>query len=292
MTGVMTELILRECMEKAPAKSSFAKPTVDDNVKIELITEYLMELQNNAYNGSEEEDVIDHIAKVLEILDSIKIKIPNVDTDLLHVHVFPFSLTGAAQKWWINEGRDKITTWSKIVGRFFCKYYPVSHAGKYNIIEDDEKDGPDYLEVIIWLISKCKGHKCMDGTTKTALLHNWLKEEGNNELMDDIESTDEEWEESDFGNHPNTNTNSFFKPYLDAQEKNDIEKGDERSQKKYKGNTSKLENIILNKAPHSINIKDEQLSERVCKAEKFKVIKYSLGPNEEYIAINNCECNA
>ncbi|GKB00210.1 hypothetical protein Tco_0828203, partial [Tanacetum coccineum] len=27
-------------------------------------------------------------------------------------------------------------------------------------------------------------------------------------------------------------------------------------------------------------------------AEKFEVIKYSLGPNEEYIAINNCECNA
>ncbi|GKA54813.1 hypothetical protein Tco_0753762 [Tanacetum coccineum] len=218
MTRVMTELILRECMEKAPAKSSFAKPTVDDNVKIELIMEYLMELQNNAYNGSEEED--------------------------------------------------------------------------YNIIEDDEEDGPDYLEVIIWLNSKCKGHKCMDGTTKTALLHNWLKEKGNNELMDDIKSTDKEWEESDFGNHPNTNTNSFFKPYLDAQEKNDIEKRDERSQKKYKGNTSKLENIILNKAPHSINIKDEQLNERVCKAKKFKVIKYSLGPNEEYIAINNYECNA
>ncbi|GKB31616.1 hypothetical protein Tco_0871017 [Tanacetum coccineum] len=225
MTRVMTKPILRECMEKARAESSFAEPKVDDNVKIELIKEYLMELQNNAYNGSEEEDVIDHIAKVLEILDSIKIKIPNVETDLLRVHVFPFSLTGAAQKWWIDEGNDKITTWSEIVGRFFYKYYPLSHAGKYNIIEDDEKDGPDYLEVIIWLNSKCKGHKCMDGTTKTALLHNWLKEEGNNELMDDIESINEEWEESDFGNHPNTNTNSFFKPYWMLKKKMILKKG-------------------------------------------------------------------
>ncbi|GKE39946.1 hypothetical protein Tco_1463351, partial [Tanacetum coccineum] len=39
----------------------------------------------------------------------------------------------------------------------------------------------------------------MDGTTK-ALWHYWLKEEGNNELIDDTESSDEELKESDFGN--------------------------------------------------------------------------------------------
>ncbi|GKC52869.1 hypothetical protein Tco_1075614 [Tanacetum coccineum] len=97
MTGVMTELILRECMENARAESSLAKPKIDNNVKIELSKEHLKELCNNAYSGSEEEDMIGHIAKVLEILDLIKI--PNVDTNRLRVHVFPFSLTGAARKW-------------------------------------------------------------------------------------------------------------------------------------------------------------------------------------------------
>ncbi|GJZ83904.1 hypothetical protein Tco_0649077 [Tanacetum coccineum] len=98
--------------------------------------------------------------------------------------------------------------------------------------------------------------------------------------MDDIVSSDEEWEESDYGNPPNTTTDSFFKPYLNAQEKNDIEKEDEQSQKKRKGNNRNLEINILNKAPESDHQNNEQPSKRVCKAEKFEAIKYSLGPNE------------
>ncbi|GJR67330.1 hypothetical protein Tco_0013395 [Tanacetum coccineum] len=66
--------------------------------------------------------------------------------------------------------------------------------------------------------------------------------------MNDIVSSDEEWEEFDLRNPPNTTTDSFFKPYLNAQEKDDIEKEDEQSQKKRKGN-----NNILNKAPESDN---------------------------------------
>ncbi|GJT96371.1 putative reverse transcriptase domain-containing protein [Tanacetum coccineum] len=108
MTRVMIELILRECMEKAYAESSPAKPKINDNMKIELSKEHLKELLNNAYRGTKEEDVVDDIAKVLEILDLIKI--PNVDTDRLRMHVFPFSLTGVVGKWWIDEGNDKITT--------------------------------------------------------------------------------------------------------------------------------------------------------------------------------------
>ncbi|GJQ97262.1 hypothetical protein Tco_0008401 [Tanacetum coccineum] len=174
MTGIMTELNLREYMEKAQADhdSSLAKPKININAKIEVSEEHLKELQNNAYSGSEEKDGIDHIAKVLEILDSIKI--PNMDTGRLRVHVFPLSLTG----------------------RFFCKYYPLSRASKNNVISNDEDNGPDYFEFVI--------------------------EGGNNELMDDIVSSDEEWEESDYGNPTNTDTDSFFKPYLDAQEKCDI----------------------------------------------------------------------
>ncbi|GJX38567.1 hypothetical protein Tco_0251870 [Tanacetum coccineum] len=38
----------------------------------------------------------------------------------------------------------------------------------------------------------------MDGMTKSTLWHYWVKGEGNNELMDDIESSDKEWEEFDY----------------------------------------------------------------------------------------------
>ncbi|GJX54301.1 reverse transcriptase domain-containing protein [Tanacetum coccineum] len=78
--------------------------------------------------------------------------------------------------------------------------------------------------------------------------------------------------ESDYGNPLNTATDSFFK----AHDEHDIEEGNELRQKKRKED----------------NKNDEQPNKKVCKAEKFKAIKYSLGPNEEYIAIRRCEYNA
>ncbi|GJZ64347.1 hypothetical protein Tco_0620768 [Tanacetum coccineum] len=62
------------------------------------------------------------------------------------------------------------------------------------------------------------------------------------------------------------------KLYLITREKCDTKKEDEQSQTKRKySNTSKFI--------------DEQPNKRMCKAGKFEAIQYSLGPNEEYIAI-------
>ncbi|GJY44711.1 hypothetical protein Tco_0432924 [Tanacetum coccineum] len=74
----------------------------------------------------------------------------------------------------------------------------------------------------------------------------------------------------------NNTTDSFLKPYLITRGKSDTEKEDEQSQTKRKySNTS--------------NPIDEQPNKRMYKAEKFESIKYSLGPNEEYIAIRGYE---
>ncbi|GKE04657.1 hypothetical protein Tco_1396675 [Tanacetum coccineum] len=78
--------------------------------------------------------------------------------------------------------------------------------------------------------------------------------------------------ESDYGNPLNTATDSFFK----AHDEHNIKDGNELIQMKRKED----------------NKNDEQSNKRVCKAEKFEAIKYSLGPKEEYIAIRRCEYNA
>ncbi|GJX38507.1 hypothetical protein Tco_0251810 [Tanacetum coccineum] len=107
-TKLMTELILKEYMEKAQAESSLAKPNTDNDMNIELGEEFLMELRSNAYYRMFDEDVVDNIAKVLEILDLTKI--PNVDTIRLRMKAFPLSLADDARQWWIDEGDGKITT--------------------------------------------------------------------------------------------------------------------------------------------------------------------------------------
>ncbi|GJU72398.1 hypothetical protein Tco_1263803 [Tanacetum coccineum] len=236
----MSELLLNECMEKAQTESNLSITNTNDDMNIELSKEFLTELQSNAYHKKFDEDVVKHIAKVLEILNLIKIL--NVDTDRLHVKVFPLSLADNAKQWWID---------------------------------DNNVDEFSYYELMAWLDSRHDDMR-IDGMTKSGLCHSWIYGWGDNESSNDIVSSDDEWEEYKYGNPPETTTDSFFKPFMKTQEKNNIKRDDERSQTKRKYiNTS--------------NSNDGQPNKRVCKVEKFEAIKYSLGPNEEYIAIRRCE---
>ncbi|GKB24127.1 hypothetical protein Tco_0863528 [Tanacetum coccineum] len=90
--------------------------------------------------------------------------------------------------------------------------------------------------------------------------------------MDDSILNNNEWKKSDYGNPLNTAIDSFFKAY----DEHDIEEGNKLRQMKRKED----------------NKNDEKPNKRVCKAEKFEAIKYSLGPNEEYISIRRYEYNA
>ncbi|GJZ22735.1 hypothetical protein Tco_0559774 [Tanacetum coccineum] len=84
-----------------------------------------------------------------------------------------------------------------------------------------------------------------------------------------------------------TTTELFFKPYLKNQEKNSTKNENIRSRMKRK---SSGENLEANNTSNTINT--EQPNKRMFKEEKFEAIKYSLGPNEEYISVRRCECDA
>ncbi|GKF83854.1 hypothetical protein Tco_0248752, partial [Tanacetum coccineum] len=94
----MAELLLNECMEKAQTESNLSITNTNNDMNIKLSKEFLTELQSNAYHGKFDEDVVDYIAKVLEMLDLIKIL--NVDTDQLCVKVFLLSLADDVKQWW------------------------------------------------------------------------------------------------------------------------------------------------------------------------------------------------
>ncbi|GKA98548.1 hypothetical protein Tco_0826485 [Tanacetum coccineum] len=91
----MAEPILKKYMENTQAESDPTEPITVDNINFELNKEFLIELKNNAYHGMFDEDVVDHIAKVLELLDLIKI--PGVDSHRLRMKVFPLSLADDAR---------------------------------------------------------------------------------------------------------------------------------------------------------------------------------------------------
>ncbi|GJY13176.1 hypothetical protein Tco_0382485 [Tanacetum coccineum] len=112
--------------------------------------------------------------------------------------VFPLSLADDARQWWINEGDGKITTWKEFVEKIFCKFYPLSHDGEDEMLEECDTWGALSLEIISRVNTIYKNISEWDGMTKKALLHSWINESWNKEPMNDIVSSDEEWKEYDY----------------------------------------------------------------------------------------------
>ncbi|GKA38173.1 hypothetical protein Tco_0730724, partial [Tanacetum coccineum] len=156
------------------------------------------------------------------------------------------------------------------------KIFPLSLADdakewwiKDEMLDKGENWGIDPFEFLSNVNSSFKNHKKVDGRTQKVIFHPWMNGNWNKRYVDNSISSNNVLKESKYENSSSTATNSFFKAY----EVRDIEK---QSQTKHKyRNTS-----------NSIN---EQPNNRRCKAEKFEAIQYSLGPNEEYIAIRSYE---
>ncbi|GJX00622.1 hypothetical protein Tco_0184535 [Tanacetum coccineum] len=237
----MAKLFLNKCMEKAQTESNLSITDTNNDMNIKLSKEFLTELQNNAYHRIHHEDVVDHIAMVLEMLDLIDI--PVIDSHQLRMK------------------------------KFFYKFYPESYDGEEEMLDEGNNWGIDPLEFISRVNSSFKNHMRVDGRTKKVLFHSWLNGIWNKRRMDDSTLS-----------NGDTITNSIFEPYLKIREKNNTKKDDEQSQTKRRCNDANLE---ANNASNTLN--NEWPNKRMCNVKRFKAIKYSLGPNEEYIPITRCE---
>ncbi|GJX73892.1 hypothetical protein Tco_0312487 [Tanacetum coccineum] len=107
---VMTEPTMEEYMMKTREDygSGIARPKIDEKAYFELKGQFLKELRDNTFSGSDNDDANEHIEKVLEIVDLFHI--PNVTQDQIMLRVFPMLLTGAASRWLKNEPASSIDT--------------------------------------------------------------------------------------------------------------------------------------------------------------------------------------
>nr|GEZ96049.1 hypothetical protein [Tanacetum cinerariifolium]GFA21067.1 hypothetical protein [Tanacetum cinerariifolium] len=251
------------------AQNEFNLSITSNDIKIELSKEFLVELLKNTYHEMYNEDVVDHITKVLEMVDLIYI--PGVDSHQLQIKVFPLSLANDAKEWWKNEGNGELTTWEKLVEKFFCRFYPESYDKEDEMLDEGDNCGIDPLEFLSNINTSFKNHKKVDGRTKKVLFHSWMNGNWNKRYVDNSILSNNEWKESKYENPPNTATASFFKAYDIC----DIEKENGQGQMKRKHDDRD----------------DKRPNKKVCKTKKFVTVKYSLGPNEEYIGVRRCEYN-
>ncbi|GJT52456.1 hypothetical protein Tco_0978613 [Tanacetum coccineum] len=77
--------------------SGVTRPTINQDTYFELKGQFLKELRDNTFSGSEHEDANEHIKKVLEIVDLFHI--PKVTQDHIMLRAFLVSITRAARRW-------------------------------------------------------------------------------------------------------------------------------------------------------------------------------------------------
>ncbi|GKD18052.1 hypothetical protein Tco_1207210, partial [Tanacetum coccineum] len=105
---------MAETMEQYMSKtradygSGVARSKIEDKDNFELKGQFLKELRNNTFSGSDHKDENEHIEKVLEIMDLFHI--PNITINQVMLRAFPMSLTGAASHWLRNKPSGSITT--------------------------------------------------------------------------------------------------------------------------------------------------------------------------------------
>ncbi|GJV38224.1 hypothetical protein Tco_1410701 [Tanacetum coccineum] len=98
MTKTMEEYM---CKTRGNYRSGVTRPKIDAKDHFELKGQFLKELRDNTFSGSDHEDEDKHIEKVLKIVDVFLI--PNITQDQIMLQAFPMSLTGAACRWLRNK---------------------------------------------------------------------------------------------------------------------------------------------------------------------------------------------
>ncbi|GKB21644.1 hypothetical protein Tco_0855567 [Tanacetum coccineum] len=162
----MTETI-EQYMSKTRGEygSGVARPKIDAKAQFELKGQFLKELRDNTFSGSEHEDANEHIEKVLEIVDLFYI--PNITQDQIMFRAFPVSLTGAASRWLGNEPSGSITTWEVLKTKFLNKYWPPARTAKKIEEINNFQQEPDESLFCAWerfkeLLMKCPQHYLTD----------------------------------------------------------------------------------------------------------------------------------
>ncbi|GJZ56729.1 hypothetical protein Tco_0612223 [Tanacetum coccineum] len=85
---------------------------INNEHELKIRDEFIKILRDNAFSGMGGGDVIDHIARVVEITEWIKI--PDINKNWLRIYVFSKSLSNDAEKWWNDEIKGTTVSWDEL----------------------------------------------------------------------------------------------------------------------------------------------------------------------------------
>ncbi|GKA11707.1 oligopeptide transporter [Tanacetum coccineum] len=146
------------------------KPEISDDVKFEINSNFMRELRRKPFKGTDDEDVYEHVRRVLEIVDLFHF--PSVTHDAVMLRVFPITLTGPALRWKNRLSAESITTWDLFEKAFIWRYCsPFKTAKKLKEIQDKAVEQSKYIESLEKTIIKY----CEESTKKKTENDEWIR---------------------------------------------------------------------------------------------------------------------
>ncbi|GJX04471.1 uncharacterized mitochondrial protein-like protein [Tanacetum coccineum] len=138
VAGTMTETMEKYmCKTQGDNGSGVTRPKIDVNDHFELKGQFLKELRDNTFSGSDHEDANEHIKKV------------------------------PASHWLKNKPSGSITTWKDLKAKFLSKYCPPAQTAKKMEDINNFQQEPDETLYQAWerfkeLLMKCPQHYLTD----------------------------------------------------------------------------------------------------------------------------------
>jgi hypothetical protein len=74
------------------------------------------------FSGASTDDAAAHLNNFVELCDMQKYK--DVESDIIKLKLFPFSLRGKAKDWLLSLPKNSIDSWAKCKDAFIGRYYP------------------------------------------------------------------------------------------------------------------------------------------------------------------------
>ncbi|XP_076907525.1 uncharacterized protein LOC143564004 [Bidens hawaiensis] len=117
------------------------------------------------FYGLDDEDAPGHLSRFVRICETFNIN--NISSDVIHLKLFPFSLSGRAASWFESLPNASIATWADFQSKFLRKYFPPSKVGRLREQIHSFHMDPDESYFSAWerfqtLLNRCPRHGLSD----------------------------------------------------------------------------------------------------------------------------------
>ena len=140
--------------------SATRQPTVDAN-NFELKPALITMVQQHQFTGHPTEDSNEHLVRCLRMANTVKLN--GVRTEVIKLHLFPFSLRDIAATWYESLPYGYVDTWEELVEAYLGRFFPPSLTSERRreiIVFQQGEDESLYVawEIFKRLLKRCPMH--------------------------------------------------------------------------------------------------------------------------------------